>query len=119
VLNDKEEPEAKQPCGHKRRPHLEPGKECFVMNLPIEKQLVYFVEHHGLKSRKEYDPNYRGDVDSGSCYRKLIESGDIDDSTITLQLNTDGAECHKVLFQYIISSIHALYINDFLTTVGQ
>ncbi len=96
VLNQEGDPEKRQPCGHKRtKPKISPGNECFVLTLPIEKQLIYFVEHHGLNMERVSDPAYRGDVHSGASYRKLLESGLIDDDTITLQLNTDGAECHK------------------------
>lgn len=89
-------PKTVQPCGHKRKPKISPGNECFVLTLPIEKQLIYFVEQHGLSSSRDYDPNYRGDVHTGSCYQELRIKGEIDDDTVTLQLNTDGAECHKV-----------------------
>ena len=68
-----------------------------VIQLPIVKQLEYFLEHHGLDdSVTEVDANYRSDVNSGGCYRKLREEGKIDERTITLQVNADGARFFKV-----------------------
>lgn len=99
ILNEKRKPETNQPCGHRRKMRVSSGNECFVLTIPIEKQLVFFIEQHGLVTSRDFDPNYRGDVHSGSCYRTLRETGEVDDSTITLQLNTDGAECHKVYFK--------------------
>lgn len=68
-----------------------------VVELPIGKQLEYFIEHHGLDhTTAEMDPDCRSDVNSGGCYRKLREEGKIDDRTLTLQLNADGARFFNV-----------------------
>lgn len=89
-------PDEQQPCGHKHDKQL--GGYCYVLLLPIEKQLIYFIEHHGLSSNKwnNIDPNIRSDVNSGDGYRNLRERGLIDEYTITVQLNTDGAQCFQV-----------------------
>lgn len=90
-------PNEKQPCGHNREAHHW-SSHCYIMRLPIEKQLVYFIEHHGLSMAGNWnaDPNKRGDVNTKGCYRALRETGAIDDNTVTLQLNTDGAQCFEV-----------------------
>ena len=67
-----EKPILKQPCGHNY--HEDQRKYCYVLFLPIEKQVKYFIEHHGLKDHiEEADPNFRGDVNTGNVYRKLRE----------------------------------------------
>jgi hypothetical protein len=43
----------------------------------------------------DVDPNVRSDVNSGNLYRKLVEDGEINSLTITLQINADGASCFK------------------------
>ncbi len=58
------------------------------------KQLKYFIEHHGLKQNQEWDPNFRGDIQSGD--RKMRELGKIDNTTITVVWNTDGAQPYKM-----------------------
>jgi hypothetical protein len=63
--------------------------------MPIEKQLKYFIEHHGLK-KEDWDPNFRGDIQSGGCYKKLCDLGKIDDLTITVTWNTDGAQAFNM-----------------------
>ena len=63
--------------------------------MPIEKQLAYFIEHHGIKPQ-EVDANLRGDIHTGGCYKKLREQGKIDDFTITVIWNTDGAQPYKM-----------------------
>jgi len=92
----KKNPVANQPCGHKRKPVFSSGRECFVLKLPIAKQIVYFIRNVGLSSERDDDPRFRGDITTGECYRKLHEQGVIDNHTITLQLNTDGAELFEV-----------------------
>jgi hypothetical protein len=68
---------------------------CFF--LPIEKQLKYFIEHHGLDDKiSDTPPNSRGDVNTGDIYRKLREEGKIDKNTVTGQINLDGASAFKV-----------------------
>ncbi len=92
-------PLANQPCGHKRKPTISSGGECFVIRLPIEKQLIHFIQHGGLATISEEDPNYRGDITTGGLYRKLKIAGVIDERTVTIQLNTDGAEIFEVGFR--------------------
>lgn len=41
------------------------------------------------------DPNTRSDVNSGGNYRKLREAGVTDEKTITIKINTDGAQTFK------------------------
>ncbi len=83
-----------QNCGHK---HIRNNSHCcFILQLPIEQQLLYFMKHHGLPEvLQQVDPNIRSDVNSGTMYRKLVESGVINSFTITLQLNADGASCYR------------------------
>ena len=83
-------PEQTQPCGHKYL--AKQSNNCYVLQLPIEEQLVYFIKHHGISKPAPYDPNVRGDVHSGELYGKLRTEGKIDDLTITLQANADGAK---------------------------
>lgn len=98
VMDEKgKNPLPNQPCGHKRAPRLSAGAECYIVKLPIGKQIAHFIRQHGLPAHKPVDPNIRGDVNSGGCYRQLKEEGVIDDRTITLQLNTDGAEVFEVV----------------------
>lgn len=89
-------PVVNQKCGHKRA--INTTRDCYVLSLDVEKQLVYFIKQHGLEELA-LDPNcngFRSDVRSGDCYRQLVKDGTIDSSTITLQLNTDGAQNFKV-----------------------
>ncbi len=65
------------------------------MRMTIEKQLVYFIEHHGIK-KQETDSNLRGDIHSGGCYEQLRDKGIVDDMTITVNWNTDGAQPYKM-----------------------
>ena len=83
-----------QNCGHK---HIRNNSHCcFILQLPIEQQLLYFMEHHGLPELlQQVDPNIRSDVNSGTMYRKLVESGVINSFIITLQVNADGASCYR------------------------
>jgi hypothetical protein len=54
------------------------------------------MEHHGLPELlQQVDPNIRSDVNSGTMYRKLVESGVINSFTIILQVNADGASCYR------------------------
>ena len=68
-----------------------------VIRLPAEKQLAYFIEHHGLSTEnwnraQQEDGETLSDVNSGDAYRSLREQGKIDENTVTLQLNADGAK---------------------------
>jgi hypothetical protein len=68
-----------------------------VIQLPVVQQLEYFLEHHGLEqSPSEVDPDFRSDVYSGSCFRKLQEEGKIDARALTCQVNFDGARFHNM-----------------------
>ena len=60
-------------------------------NCRQKKKLVYFFKHHGISKPAPYDSNVRDDVHSGELYGKLRTEGKIDDLTITLQANADGA----------------------------
>lgn len=92
-----EKPIRKQPCGHN---YIEDErKDNYILHLPIEKQLVYFIENHGLdqnENSKPVDFNYRSDINSGTVYTEKKKNNLISDNTITLQLNMDGATCFKV-----------------------
>lgn len=87
-------PAVKQPCGH---PYSKKSfKDCVILQMPVEKQLEQFVERHGMFSSADPDPNIRGDVNTGTYFREMRENGLIDDKTITLQLNCDGAPAHQM-----------------------
>ena len=90
--------EQTQPCGHEY--FTKQSNNCYVLQLLTEKKLVYFFKHHGISKSAPYDPNVRDDVHSGELYGKLRTEGKIDDLTITLQANADGANyCDdKILF---------------------
>ena len=92
-----EKPTIKQPCGHNYIQNQR--KDCYILHLPIEKQLAYFIEHHGLDTInivQTEDLNYRSDVNTGNIYMAKRRQNGISENTITLQLNMDGANCFKV-----------------------
>ena len=94
LVTEGDKPALKQPCGHNYP--RKPLKDCFVIKLPVEKQFKYFIERYGLDDIAEHpDPDIRGDVNTGSYFRELRDNGLINDRTITLQLNGDGAPVHK------------------------
>lgn len=102
-----EKPTSKQPCGHNYNEYQ--NKDCYILHLPIEKQLIYFIEHHGLPSSdvpQSEDFDHRGDVVTGSVYTDLRRKGVISSNTITLQLNMDGANCFKVLKSKVLRFQH-------------
>ncbi|KAK4009278.1 hypothetical protein OUZ56_018394 [Daphnia magna] len=104
-----EKPILKKLCGHNY--YEDQRQDFYVLVLPIEKQVRYFIEHHGLEDQmRDEDPNYRGDVNSGDMYRKLRREKMIDENTITVQLNLDGASCFKVS-QYVFWPFMAI-INE-------
>jgi hypothetical protein len=83
-------PTQKQRCRH----------PCYILVLPIEKQLKFFLESGGIKLRKEttagYDGTTLGDVQSGNSYREKVHGDGSEKKVIfTLQLNVDGAQCFK------------------------
>ncbi|KAI9553805.1 hypothetical protein GHT06_019073 [Daphnia sinensis] len=84
-------PQENQPRGHKFRASNTP---CYVLRMPIEKQIRYFIERYAV-SHENWDPNFRGGVQSGGCYRELTDQGLIDEKTITVMWNTDGANPQK------------------------
>lgn len=80
-----------QACGHKYDPK---EKCCFTLLLPIEDQLRYYLQNYEPKRRGAAPNDGKiGDVTSGQCYKQLMkELGQEADSTLTLQLNVDGAQ---------------------------
>ena len=103
----KEVPSFKQRCGHNYTPQ---EQECYILMLPVEKQIEFFINHYDLPDDlEEQDPNYRGDVNTGGVYRKLRDEGLVTKNTITVQLNLDGAACFKVIISQLISSKHFNY----------
>ena len=96
VLDGKLLPLEVQPCGHK---HLKNGSSCcYLLDLPIEDQIVHYIKTYHSKLEKDFaeeDPNFRSNVSSGGNYRTLVKNGTIDNETLTLQINTDGAQTFK------------------------
>ncbi|XP_045035891.1 uncharacterized protein LOC123476941 [Daphnia magna] len=88
-------PKQKQRCRHP----FDKSRSCYILVLPIEQQLKFFLESGGMKLRKEttgYDGTTLGDVQSGNCYReKVCGVGSENQVIFTLQLNVDGAQCFK------------------------
>ena len=89
-------PNESQPCGHSY--YEETSDKCYTLVLPIDEQVKFFIRHHGIK--KTQQPNHdngnrKGDVFSGDRYKQYVKDGLIDDKTITLQINTDGAQKFK------------------------
>lgn len=61
---------------------------------------------------KDEDPNYRSNVHSGANYRALKEKCITDENTITLQINTDGAQkSHGVVVDGVTYKVRALIIS--------
>lgn len=92
-------PTKNQGCGHL---FTRNQGSCYVLTLPIEQQLQYYLENGGMHegSGRAYDENMRGDIQSGSRYRDSIKSpnpaGEPHSvTTISVQLNVDGAQCFK------------------------
>jgi hypothetical protein len=67
--------------------------------LSIEQQIQYLLESGAAKwfdnKQNNCDGKTRGDIQTGDLYRDKVRITDELISYITLQLNTDGAECHK------------------------
>ena len=80
-----------QTCGHKYDPR---EKSCFTLMLPVEDQLKFFLKNHQPKrSSFDNDNGKIGDVTTGQSYKKLMNKlGEDAHSTLTLQLNVDGAQ---------------------------
>ena len=85
-------PELRQPCGHLFIENTH--QACFILRMPIEKQLAYFIQNHGIK-HQQWDSTFRNDIQSGGCYKRLKEAGHIDENTVTVVWNTDGAQPFK------------------------
>lgn len=88
-------PTENQPCGHKY--FEETSDKCYTILLPIEDQVKFFVKHHGIKKNNiDVDQsNMKGDVYTGNRYNKYVEEKPINEHTITIQLNIDGAQKFK------------------------
>ena len=84
-------PLEKQPCGHSYSKH----HSCCILTVSLERQVRYFIEHHGLVEPKESNENVCGDIHLGDYYKEYKSRGLINERTITLQLNADGAQCFK------------------------
>lgn len=84
-----------QPCGH---PHDKLLGHCYVLVLPIEPQVKYFLENNDLSMWNKPNPNdgsTRGDVQSGKAYRAFMVPKSAGDRWFSYQLNVDGAVCKK------------------------
>lgn len=96
VVGDDKYPKVHQSCGHKHFKNK--SSDCIIIEMPIEKQLKYFLEHHGLSSdtnTQQEDGDTLSDVNSGDGYKLLRDQGKIDSFTMTLQINADGAKYFK------------------------
>lgn len=85
-----------QPCGHSYS--KDSSDKCYSLLLPIDEQICYFIRHHGIKrnpSTATDNQAMKGDVCTGDRYQKYVDDGLIDECTITLQINTDGAQRFK------------------------
>lgn len=89
VLNER------QPCGH----FYKRGKDnlCYILYPPIRMQLEFFARRvlHSINLKSPCPESYISDVETGSQYQDLKSKKLIDDQTLTLQLNIDGAVCFK------------------------
>lgn len=73
-------------------------RNCYTILLPVEEQLKFLIEHHIPNSSSASTPSsveVIGDICSGTGYQKYKSEGFIDDHTVTIQLNTGGAQIHK------------------------
>lgn len=71
---------------------------CYILHLPIADQIKNFIHTFYIKVEKseiQEDPYFRSDVQSGENYQRLRQNAIINDTTITLQINTDGAQTFK------------------------
>lgn len=93
ILDTKSTPTENQPCGHKYIANK--SSNSYVLQLPIADQIKnYITTYHNstVRTANLENPDFRGDIHSGDNYRRLMYAGLIDDTTITLQINTDGAQ---------------------------
>nr|CAH0104295.1 unnamed protein product [Daphnia galeata] len=65
VVGEDKYPKVHQSCGHKHFKNK--SSDCIIIEMPIEKQLKYFLEHHGLPS----DTNNQQEINAdGAKYFK-------------------------------------------------
>ena len=94
--DDQGEPLENQPCNHIYTKESHDG--CYMLLLPVEEQLKYFIKNYTHKQKVSKDDaktesSCCGDVHTGDAYRKLIADGVIEDNNaLTCQLFFDGAE---------------------------
>lgn len=82
-----------QPCGHNYC--QETSGKCYTLLLPIEDQVKFFLRHHGIKKIDEGaldTEDRKGDVFTGDRYKQYVKDGLISEQTVTMQINTDGAQ---------------------------
>lgn len=86
-----------QPCGHKYS--KETSDNCYTLLLPIDEQITFYLRYHGIQrkhsSASPDNDETKGDVFTGDRYKQYVMDGLIDDHTVTLQINTDGAQKFK------------------------
>ena len=89
-------PKETQPCGHNYC--KETSDKCYTLLLPVEEQVKFFLRHHGIKRNSASPPDdqdRKGDVYTGDRYKQYVKEGLINERTVTLQVNTDGAHKFK------------------------
>lgn len=71
---------------------------CFILHLPLAKQLQFFAKRvlKAMKMKPKLEDNYIGDVETGQVYKTLSTNAVLNENTLTLQLNIDGATCFKM-----------------------
>lgn len=82
-----------QPCGHNYL--QETSDKCYTLLLPVEEQVKFFLRYHGIKNKNTVINDYedrKGDVFTGDSYKPYVKDGLINDHTITMPINTDGAQ---------------------------
>lgn len=84
-----------QPCGHKYS--KDSSDKCYTLLLPVDEQLKFFIRHHGIKKANASDDadDWKGDVCTGDRYKQYVKDGIINEQTVTMQINTDGAQKFK------------------------
>lgn len=84
-----------QPCGHNYC--KETSDKCYTLLLPVEEQVRFFLRHHGIKKipQETLDQDRKGDVFTGDRYKQYVKDGLINERTVTMQINTDGAQKFK------------------------
>jgi hypothetical protein len=59
--------------------------------LPIEDQIKFFLQHHGIKNT-QVGTSKLGDVTTGQCYQDIIKE---QANVVSLLCNIDGAQCFE------------------------